>query len=52
LELPLREISIADYGNIEKIIKAITPPYQPFKTPIKLSDMVEILDDIWEEDNE
>ena len=43
---------MTEYAEIERVIRSITPPYAAFNKPIRLSDMVEILDDIWEEDEE
>ena len=49
-DIVIKDINISDYAEIEKTIRSITPPYEPFKKPIRLADMVEILDDIWEDD--
>lgn len=46
-----REISAKDYAKIEQIIRSISSPYESLPKPIRLVDMVEILDDIWEEDD-
>ncbi|CAK58915.1 unnamed protein product (macronuclear) [Paramecium tetraurelia] len=38
--------------QIEEVIRQIKGPYQPFQKKIKLKNLVQILQEIWEEEEE
>jgi hypothetical protein len=38
-----------DKPYIYDIINAVKPPYKPFKKYIKLKDLVEVLEEVWDE---
>lgn len=41
---------MTDTPHIEEIIRQVKAPYAPFHKRIKLRDLVELLNQIWEDD--
>ncbi|KAM3135536.1 hypothetical protein pb186bvf_012392 [Paramecium bursaria] len=44
-------ISPIERLQIQEIIRQVKGPYQPFKKPVKLRDLIQIMQEVWEEDD-
>mmetsp|Transcript_18492 Transcript_18492/g.33340 ORF Transcript_18492/g.33340 Transcript_18492/m.33340 type:complete len:80 (-) Transcript_18492:74-313(-) len=47
-----RSLSSNDLHNIRDILLAVRPPYSPFPHALALEDVVEMLNEIWEEEDD
>lgn len=45
-----KELTIFERPYIEEIVRMVKGPYPPFHKRIKLRQMVELLNEIWEDD--
>ena len=46
-----KELSMLERPYIEEIVRQVKAPYPPFKKNVKLKDLVQLLNEIWEDDD-
>ena len=47
-----KKINPIDRLEVISTLKSVCPPYEPFRTPYKLTEMIGLLSDLWEDEDE